>query len=53
VPMVLHRILRAPRVSGRLERTLAATRLAARWGSPVVLLGGRSSPGQSRPRIRR
>ncbi|HEX6964893.1 MAG TPA: methyltransferase domain-containing protein [Gemmatimonadaceae bacterium] len=42
LPLALHRALRAPRASLRIEHALERTGLAARIGSPVLLLGERS-----------
>lgn len=41
LPMVLHRKLNRPAVSGALERSLAATGLGAALGTPVILCAAR------------
>ena len=37
LPMVLHRIMKTPRLSHTLERAFRRIGLTARWGSPVIL----------------
>jgi SAM-dependent methyltransferase len=41
LPFVLHRLLGAPRLSGRVERAAGRLGLTRRWGAPVLL---RASP---------
>jgi 2-polyprenyl-3-methyl-5-hydroxy-6-metoxy-1,4-benzoquinol methylase len=44
MPMALHRVLRAPRLSAASERTLRAIGATGRFGSPVILKLGRLGP---------
>jgi SAM-dependent methyltransferase len=44
-PMALHRLLRAPGVSRRMEALAARIGSTARWGSPILCLARRAEPG--------